>query len=140
MRLPIYDNGYFLAYLFYLERLKSELKKLQKSTNRYRRKNNFKIKYFFQFHNFLKEYEISFSETYKLCSIAVTIPVPSAACERTFSCMKRVKSYFGNSLLGTNQTSLSIISIEKRKVKSLEIGEIINKFADAHINRRIIFK
>jgi len=94
------------AYLGDIECLKSELKILHKSMNRYETKNNL---------NFLKEYEIAFSETYKLCSIAITIPVSSAACERTFSCMKRVKSYLRNSLLDTNLTSLSIISIEKRE-------------------------
>jgi len=128
------------AYLGDIECLKSELKILHKSMNRYETKNNLKIKDFFQFHNFLKEYEIAFSETYKLCSIAITIPVSSAACERTFSCMKRVKSYLRNSLLDTNLTSLSIISIEKREAKSLDIDEIINKFADTHSNRRIILK
>jgi hypothetical protein len=52
--------------------------------NRYETKNIFKIKDFFQFHKFLKEYEVEFSKTYKLCSIAITIHVISAACERTF--------------------------------------------------------
>jgi len=128
------------AYLGDIECLKSELKILKKSMNRYEIKNNLKIKDVFQFHNFLKEYEIAFSETFKLCSIAITIPVSSAACERTFSCMKRVKSYLRNSLLDTTLTSLSIISIEKREAKSLDIDEIINKFADANGNRRIILK
>lgn len=72
--------------------------------NRFETKTNLKIKDVFQFHNFLKEYEIGFSETYKLCSIAIIIPVSSAACERIFSCMKRVKSYLRNSLLDTNPT------------------------------------
>jgi hypothetical protein len=64
----------------------------------------------------------------------------STKCERTFSCMKRVKNYLRNSLLNTNLTSLSIISIEKRETKSIDIDDIINKFADAHENRRIILK
>lgn len=108
--------------------------------NRYEARHNLKIKDVFLFHSFLKEYEIAFSETYKLCSIAITIPVSSAACERTFSCMNRVKNYLRNSLLDTNLTSLSIISIEKQEAKSLDIDEIIDKFAEAHQNRRIILK
>lgn len=128
------------AYLGDIECLKSELKILHKSMNRYETKHNSKIKDVFQFHNFLKEYEIAFSETYKLCSIAITIPVSSAACERTFSCMKRIKNYLKNCLVNTNLTSLSIISIEKHEAKSLDIDEIINKFADTHENRRIILK
>jgi len=103
--------------------------------NRYETKNNFKIKDVFQFYNFLKEYEIAFSETYyKLYSIAIH------QRERTFSCMKRVKSYLKNSLLDTNLSSLSNISIKKHESKTLDIDEIINKVADAHRNRRIILK
>jgi len=108
--------------------------------NRYETKNNLKVKDVFQLHNFLKEYNITFLETYKLCFITIPIPVSSTAFARTLSCMKRVKSYLRNSLLDTNLTSLSIISIEKREAKSLDIDEIINKFADAHENRRIILK
>ena len=51
------------AYLGEIECLKSELKILQKSINRYKTKNNLKIKDVFQFHNYFKEYEIAFSET-----------------------------------------------------------------------------
>lgn len=40
--------------------------------------------------------------------------------------MKHVKHYLRNSLLDANLNS--IISIEKRKSKSLEIDEVINKF------------
>lgn len=32
------------------------------------------------------------------------------------------------------------MSIEKREAKSLDIDEIINKFADTHSNHRIILK
>lgn len=28
-----------------------------------------------------------------LCSIVITIPVSSAACKRTFSCLKRLKNF-----------------------------------------------
>lgn len=46
----------------------------------------------FLFHSFLKTYETAFSEIYKLYSITKTIPVLSAACEGTFSCLKRIKN------------------------------------------------
>lgn len=54
--------------------------------------------------------------------------------------MKRVKNYLRNSLLDTNLTCLSIILIEKREAKSLDIDKIIDKFADVLKNRRIILK
>ncbi|KAL4132138.1 hypothetical protein QTP88_009345 [Uroleucon formosanum] len=48
------------AHLGDIECLKLELKILHKSVNCYETKNNLKIKDVFQFHNFLKEYEIAF--------------------------------------------------------------------------------
>lgn len=44
---------------------------------------------------------------------------------RAFSCMKRVKNYLKNNL---PHTSLRIISIEKRGVKSLDVDKAINEF------------
>jgi len=66
--------------------------------------------------------------------------VSSATCERTFSSIKYVKNHLRNSLLDINHTNLSIISNAKQEEKSLDIDEIINKFADAHENRKIILK
>lgn len=92
------------AYLGDIERLKSDLKMYWKIMNRYETKNNLKFKEIFFFYKFLKEYEIAFSETYKLCYIAITIPVwsclyPSAAWENTFSFMKYVKSYLNSEIV-----------------------------------------
>jgi len=38
----------------------------------------------------IEKYEIVFNETYKLTILSITIPVSSAACERTFSCLRRL--------------------------------------------------
>jgi len=86
---------------------------LKNALKKYEKINNTSINNIYQFHSFLKLYEIAFSEVYKLCSIVITIPISSAACERTFSCMKKVKNYFQNSMNHDLMSSLSIISIEK---------------------------
>lgn len=114
------------VYSYDVESLKSELNILLKGIQRYEIKNKSKINKIFLFYEFLYSYQIAFSETFKLCSIAITIPVSSAACERTFSCMKRVKNYLRNSLLDTYLSNLSLISIEKPEAKLLDIDEIIN--------------
>lgn len=94
----------------------------------------------FQSHRFLIQYELAFSEFYKLCTITITIPVSSAVSERTFSCMKRIKTYLRNAMLQINLSNLSIISIEKSEAKLLNINSIIDKFADSRNHRRIILK
>lgn len=49
------------------------------------------------------------------------------------------KNYLRKRFLDTSQSNLSIVSIEKFESKLLVIEEIIDKFADAHNNRRIIY-
>lgn len=88
----------------------------------------------------MKLYEIAFSDIYKLCNIVITIHVTSAACERTFSCMKIVKNYLRNSMNHELMSSLSIISIEKDEAKQLNIDEVIDAFSNAHKNRKITLK
>jgi len=89
------------AYFCDIKCLKLELKVLHKSMNRYETKNNLNINDVFLFYNFLKKYEIAFSETYKLCSIVITVPVSSTSYEHTFVCIKCVKNNLRNSLRDT---------------------------------------
>lgn len=128
-----------LAYRCDVETLNSELKIIKKSIKQLEIKHN-NMTNIFELHEFLIQYELAFSELYKLCTIAITIPVSSAVCERTFSCMKRIKTYLRNSMLQINLSNLSIISIEKSEAKHLNINSIIDNFADSHNNRRIILK
>jgi len=132
-------HPFALSYMCDIDTLNSELNIIRKSLKQFEAKYH-SIKTIFQFHKFLLDYQIAFFELYKLCTIAITIPVSSAACERTFSCMKRIKSYLRNSMLHDNLSSLSIIAIEKNEAKLLNIDDIINNFAEGHNNRRIILK
>lgn len=54
-----------------------------------------------------------FTEIFKLCSIAITIPTSSFDNEYTISYMKRIKKYLKNSSLDNNLSNLSVIPIEK---------------------------
>ncbi|KAL4127358.1 hypothetical protein QTP88_011532 [Uroleucon formosanum] len=132
-------HPFALSYMCDIDTLDSELNIIRKSLKQFEAKYH-SIKTIFQFHKFLLDYQLAFFELYKLCTIAITIPVSSAACERTFSCMKRIKSYLRNSMLHDNLSSLSIIAIEKSEAKLLNIDDIINNFTECHNNRRIILK
>ncbi|KAF0746429.1 zinc finger MYM-type protein 1-like, partial [Aphis craccivora] len=117
-----------------IETLKSELKILPKSLQNYENKFTTKTNDIFHLYDFLNEYQIAFSELHKLCLISITIPVSSAGCERTFSCLKRVKNYLRNKLMDSHMSNLSVIAIEKLEAKSLNIDDIINEFASLHQN------
>lgn len=89
----------------------------------------------------LTEKKKIFKQGYKLYCLIVTIPSTSVSVERSFSCLKRIKSYLRNSMTEERLTSLSKISIEKELVNELIetrpfYDDIIDKFASLK-DRRI---
>lgn len=75
-----------------------------------------------------------FKEAYKLFSLILTIPSTSCSVERSFSCLKRVKTYLRNSISQDRLNNLALISIEKELLHSLSesvplVEDIIDKFA-----------
>ncbi|XP_022169025.1 zinc finger MYM-type protein 1-like [Myzus persicae] len=73
-------------------------------------------------------------EVYKLFSLILTIPSTSVSVERSFSCLKRIKTYLRNNISRNRLSSLAIISIEKELVDQLKhtgafYDEVINIYA-----------
>lgn len=82
-----------------------------------------------------------FTEAYMLFCLILTIPSTSASAERSFSCLKRIKTYLRNSTSQERLTQLSNIAIEKSVLNHLIAtqpfyDDIIDKYA-ALKNRRI---
>lgn len=74
-------------------------------------------------------------EFYKLLYIIVTIPVTSASVERSFSALKRIKSFTRNTISQERLKNVSILSIEKTLVKELSekdnfYDNVTNYFAE----------
>ncbi|XP_022178595.1 uncharacterized protein LOC111039389 [Myzus persicae] len=73
-----------------------------------------------------------FPNLYKLLQVAITIPISSATCERSFSAMRKVKTWLRTSMLQEkfNNSSIlhwipkSFISYLKHRIKLLETGMI----------------
>ena len=59
-------------------------------------------------------------QLYKLMSLIATIGTTSAGAERSFSCLKRIKTYTRNAMGQERLTNLAIILIEKKMLKSLK--------------------
>ncbi len=59
-------------------------------------------------------------QLYKLFSLVATIGATSAGVERSFSCLKRLKSYTRNTMCQGRLSSLALLAIERTLVKSLE--------------------
>lgn len=126
-----------LHYNLDLEMLLSELKILPTTIKKYEIQFNIKINSLMNLVDLLEKYKIVFNEIYKLAIISITIPVSSAACERTFLCLRRLKNYMRNRMTNDRLVNLSCIFIEKKLAKNLDMNIIVEKFA-YHKNRKII--
>lgn len=73
--------------------LKSELNILPNTIKTYELQNNTEIKTMMKLLELLEKYKLAFIETHKIVQIIITIPISSAGCERTFSCLRRLKNY-----------------------------------------------
>jgi len=86
---------------------------------------------------FLEPYQEVFHELFRLCKIAVALPVSSAACERSFSALKLIKNHLRTTMVDSRLSHLGVLSIESRRAKALNMDDFIKLFASQHKNRRI---
>lgn len=75
---------------------------------------------------------------YKLLSISLTLPVTSVSCERSFSCLRRLKSYLWNSSGDSRTSNLALLAINARRKRTMDSDKIIDGFALNHNNRHIV--
>lgn len=61
--------------------------------------------------------------------IYLSLPVTVASAERSFSKLKRVKNYLRSTMCQERLSNLTIVSIEHEILNSIDISDIINKFA-----------
>jgi len=80
----------------------------------------------------------TFSNLYKLFQVVLTIPISSSTCERSFSAMRRIKTWLQTSMLQERFNNTSILYIEKEISKSIYTETIVNIFAQK--NRYIQLK
>lgn len=73
---------------------------------------------------------------FKLLQVAIGIPVSSAGCERSFSAMRRIKTWLRTTMEQDRFSSLALLNIENELVKAkLDPAEVLNRFASC--NRRM---
>lgn len=65
----------------------------------------------------------TFSEIFKLSMLILTIPASTSSVERSFSALKRLKTYSRNQMQEERLSELALISIEKDFLKSLRHRE-----------------
>jgi len=76
-----------------------------------------------------------FPNVHTLLTIMATLPVTSCETERTFSQLRLLKTYTRNSLGEDRLTGLALMKMHREIVESLDIGELVDKFAANHRRR-----
>ena len=88
----------------------------------------------------LSEVPEGFPTTMKCYQIALTIEVSSATAERSFSSLRRIKTYLRSTMSQTRLSSLALLYIERDLSSTLwnQMDGLVIKFAETH-NSRIVF-
>lgn len=80
----------------------------------------------------------AFPTLLKLLQIALTICVSSASCERSFSALKRIKTYLRSTMHEERLVNLAVLSVEREISQTLNLESVIDKFSTLDKNRRIV--
>ncbi len=80
----------------------------------------------------------AFPKTIFLITAAMTIPVSSITCERTFSKMKLIKTTTRNTMSDTRLSDLCVLAVGRDF--NINFEQLIDNFADSHKNSRILLK
>ena len=86
----------------------------------------------------LSSLRIAFPLLIKLLQIALTIVVSTAHCERSFSALKRIKTYLRSTMTEQRLIDLAVLSIERELSKQISLDQVVNEFASKDKNRRIL--
>jgi len=72
----------------------------------------------------------TYPNVYKLLHVALSIPISSASCERSFSSMRRINTYLRSNMGQNRFTNLSILNIERELSNTIKNVDILNQFAE----------
>jgi hAT family C-terminal dimerisation region len=77
----------------------------------------------------LKPMRVAFLRVIKLYQLALTLPVSTASCERSLSCIKRIKTYIRTTMTEGRLTGHALMSIENELTKTDKfLNEVLEKF------------
>jgi hypothetical protein len=120
--------------------LEIELKQLQRLVERKKESNEFSVTNLLEMLQFVQHYEDAFYETKRLLQIASSIPVTSAEAERTFSCLKLIKTHLRTTMSDMRLSNIAVISVHAKRAKNLNLEKVIDLFIEMYPNCRIALK
>lgn len=81
----------------------------------------------------------TFPNSYKLLQIAITLPISSASCERSFSTMRRIKNWLRSTMVQDRLSFLALINIENEITKTLNLDDVMEEFIKLG-NRKLLLQ
>ena len=75
------------------------------------------------------------SKVHKLIMLYHTVPLASASCERTFSCMRRLKTWLRSNSGGNHLNNIMFANIEKQYLDMVNINQVACEFSQANERR-----
>jgi Leucine-rich repeat (LRR) protein len=81
---------------------------------------------------------ICFPNIYIAMQIYFSFPVSSAEAERSFSCLRLLKTHLRTTMMESRLSSLALLQIESEFTRDLDLEKLVDKFASVK-NRRLAF-
>ena len=79
---------------------------------------------------FVMRYCDAFNLVAKVISIALTIPASSSSAERSFSALKRIKTFLRSTMTNERLSNIALLSIHATRTKALNEDKIVDNFAN----------
>jgi len=80
-----------------------------------------------------------FCEVERLLQLLLVVPASSATAERSFSCLRRLKTYFRITMSQARLNHMALLNVHQERVDSLRIADIQESFIRTHESRRKLF-
>ena len=82
---------------------------------------------------------VMLSEIHKLILIFLTVPITTATAERSFSALRRIKTYLRNSMTQQRLNHCLILHVHREKTDNLNLTEVAQEFIETNDGRKGFF-
>lgn len=79
------------------------------------------------------------SEVVKLVQLIITLPPSVASAERSFSVLRRIKTYLRSQMKESRLTHLMLLNIHREDSRRLHLSEVCKEFVSRNAERRNVF-
>ena len=79
------------------------------------------------------------SEVIRVAKLIVVLPATNATSERSFSALRRAKSYLQSTMKQLRLNNIMILHVHKDRTDDLNLAEVANEFVSVKEQRKAVF-